>query len=264
MSLVIEMEKACFCFDIDGTLLTSDHAVAESTIEALRKLQKLGHKVIIATGRNYPSLLGTGILDLIDWDGIVMNNGQCAMDKDLNLIYLEKMDSQTVQEIIDVSNEHGLVCLLETVDRWFTIQDPNEYTRTAHDFFHEEHPQKEAYDPSMEIIMAIAYAPMGYDYAPYKRIKEINVDVGVSTYADLTKRGCHKYKGIEKFLDFYGIHQSVCFGDGSNDIEMIRHADIGIAMGQGVDELKEVSDFVTKSCDEDGIAYAIQYFGYLE
>lgn len=80
----------------------------------------------------------------------------------------------------------------------------------------------------------------------------------------MVKKGCHKYKGIEKCLKYFDIYDTVCFGDGSNDLDMIQNATIGIAMGQGIDELKKCADFVTKSCDEDGIVYALKHFGFIE
>ena len=55
----------------------------------------------------------------------------------------------------------------------------------------------------------------------------------------------------------------VVFGDGHNDLSMMSQAPIAIAMGNAIDELKEVATFVTKNCDDDGIEYACQHFHWI-
>lgn len=257
------MEKYCFCFDIDGTLLTSNHKMSEMTIRTLNELQKNGHKIVIATGRNYGSVKRTGILELVNWDGFVFNNGQCVLDKNLNVIAIEKMSNEEVQAIIDTCNSEGLVCLLERIYDWFIVQEANEWVEKTHEFFNEVMPPQETYDPSMEIVMSIVYAPKGYDYKHFRNIKGIRVDEGASHYADLVRDGYHKYKGIEKILEHFQVEKSVCFGDGTNDVDMIQHATIGVAMGQGVQAAKDASDFVTSSCDDEGITYACKHFGFI-
>lgn len=258
------MEKYCFCFDVDGTLISKNHFISESTLQTLNQLQKKGHKIIIATGRNYGSIKRFGLLDLFPWDGYVLNNGQCVLDANLKEVFIKKMSQKEVENIIQVTNQEGLVCLLERVYDWFTIQEADENTRMAHEFLHDDIPPQKEYDPSMEIVMAIVYAPKGYDYQPFKEMKGIRVDEGVSCYADIVLKEFHKYRGIEKILDYFHLEKSVCFGDGRNDVEMIREATIGVAMGQGAQEAKDVSEFVTLSCDEDGITYACEKLGFIE
>lgn len=258
------MEKYCFCFDIDGTLLTSDHKMSEQTIQTLNRLQEKGHKIVIATGRNYGSVKRTGILELVHWDGYIFNNGQCVLDSELNIISIEKMSNEEVQSIIDVCNSENLVCLLERVYDWFIVQKANEWVLKTHEFFNDVVPTQEEYDPSMEIVMAIVYAPKGYDYKKFRNLKGIHVDEGASHYADLVREGYHKYKGIEKILKHFKIEKSVCFGDGTNDVDMIFDATIGVAMGQAVEKAKDASKFITKSCDDEGITYACKQLGFIE
>lgn len=257
------MEKYCFGFDIDGTLYPSNHIISANTLETLDKLKKAGHKIVVATGRNYSSVKDSGLLDQIQFDAYVLNNGQCVLDENLKVIHTEKMNPQLVQKIIEVSNSENVVCSLETIYDWFTVQKPSEYVRITHEFFREICPRQKQYEETMDIVMAMVYAPMGYDYMPFKNIDGLRVDIGNSCYADLGIKGYHKYKGIEKCLEYFNISKSVCFGDGSNDVEMIEQATIGIAMGQGAECVKKVSDFVTKSCDEEGIVYACKHFGFI-
>ena len=57
--------------------------------------------------------------------------------------------------------------------------------------------------------------------------------------------------------------QTIAFGDGGNDTTMIREAGIGVAMGNAIDELKEMADYVTTSVDDDGILNALKHFGLI-
>ena len=62
-------------------------------------------------------------------------------------------------------------------------------------------------------------------------------------FADVVPRGSSKAVGIDKIIEHYGIslHETMAFGDGGNDMAMLRHAGIGVAMGNAGDEVKAVS-----------------------
>ncbi|MDR3093560.1 MAG: HAD hydrolase family protein, partial [Bacteroidales bacterium] len=53
------------------------------------------------------------------------------------------------------------------------------------------------------------------------------------------------------------------FGDGGNDISMLRHVAIGVAMGNATDDVKAQADYVTNSVDDDGIGNALRHFGVI-
>ena len=81
-------------------------------------------------------------------------------------------------------------------------------------------------------------------------------------FADINVKNCNKASGMDWFLSYYGIDRafSMAFGDGENDISMLKHAAIGIAMGNASDEVKKIADYVTGSADEEGIVQALKYF----
>ena len=66
-------------------------------------------------------------------------------------------------------------------------------------------------------------------------------------------------------LDYFGIslEESMAFGDGGNDIPMLKHVGIGVAMGNAEDEVKQAADYVTDSVDENGIEKALWHFGVI-
>ena len=84
-----------------------------------------------------------------------------------------------------------------------------------------------------------------------------------SCFVDVTAKGNTKRNGIDQIIRHFGIklEETMAFGDGGNDISMLRHAGIGVAMGNANNDVKAASNYTTTSVDEDGIANALKYFG---
>ena len=81
-------------------------------------------------------------------------------------------------------------------------------------------------------------------------------------FADINPKDISKMRGIERMAERhqFDLNKTMSFGDGGNDISIIRKAGIGVAMGNAVAELKEAADYVTSSVDEDGIRKALEYY----
>lgn len=247
-------------FDVDGTLLTSQHIISEMTLHTLKKLREANHQLVISTGRNLGSLKQSGILEQFDFDGYILSNGQVILNHQFELVFLEEMTPASIHKMIDTCNEEGICCTLETIDDWYLIQEQTDFVREAHDYFNETYPQQKAYDENDPIVMAILYAPKGYDFKKFLAMEELNVRVGKSTDADVSKANFHKMVGIEEYKKRFGVTHSIAFGDGSNDSDMLKGVDIGIAMGNATQSCKDASDFVTKSNDCEGITFACAHF----
>lgn len=84
-------------------------------------------------------------------------------------------------------------------------------------------------------------------------------------FADVVAKGCTKAVGIDRIIEHYGIalEETMAFGDGGNDIAMLQHVGVGVAMGNAMDDVKASADYVTTSVDEDGIAVALRHFGLI-
>ena len=59
------------------------------------------------------------------------------------------------------------------------------------------------------------------------------------------------------------LEETMAFGDGGNDIDMLKHAGIGVAMGNAGDNVKEIADYITTSVDDDGITNALKHFNVI-
>jgi hydroxymethylpyrimidine pyrophosphatase-like HAD family hydrolase len=85
-------------------------------------------------------------------------------------------------------------------------------------------------------------------------------------FADVNVAGVNKAMGINEFASYYGfdVSRTIAFGDGGNDISMIRAAGMGIAMGGASEAVKSVADYITEAVDENGVRNALVRFGILE
>ena len=94
---------------------------------------------------------------------------------------------------------------------------------------------------------------------------ESSFEAEMNDSGEITCKGINKAHGMQKYLAYAGIAQedTIAFGDGPNDFDMLEYAAVGIAMGNAVEGLKSRADFVTKGIDEDGIAYALSKWGLI-
>lgn len=244
--------KPMIFFDVDGTLMDNhDHQVSPSTKTALQKLQANGYKIAIATGRAVNSLKRTGVVDIIDWDGYICNNGQTVLNKDYQIVEELVISPEIVHQCIKIAKKHNLPLAIKMEHRIIT-QEPDENVHTARKFFNSIIPPVGVYQ-NQKVEAMIAYGPMGYDYKPFKHLKGVNILPGVSTYCDITHADATKATGIKILLDKYNLDEYICFGDSLNDEEMFNHAKISICMGQGDEYIKTIATYVTDSIDDDGI-----------
>ena len=84
-------------------------------------------------------------------------------------------------------------------------------------------------------------------------------------FADVNVAGIDKATGMEEFMRSYGFSAAevAAFGDGGNDVAMLRAAGAGVAMGNACDEALAAADYVTASVDDDGIRRALEHFGVI-
>lgn len=79
-------------------------------------------------------------------------------------------------------------------------------------------------------------------------------------------QGCDKGGALRYLAEYYNIPigQTVAIGDNYNDLPMLKAAGFGVAVENGEEALKRQAGFVTKSCDDNGVAYVIRKFGFGE
>ncbi len=242
------MVKAIF-FDIDGTLVSfKTHQVPKSTFDALCKLKEQGIKLFIATGRGKD---GLDVLNDFPFDGYITLNGQyCYNSK--QLIYENTIQTEDLQFLLDYLDKHPFPCgFTERVD---------EIHQITHN---DDHP---AGDCSNVIHHKVYQCMCFIDEKEEKELLKFMPHCTSARwhplFTDISPLGGTKQNGIDQFLQHYNIDlsETMAFGDGGNDIQMLEHVAIAIAMGNANDEVKNIADYVTDDVEHDGIMKALQHF----
>ncbi len=258
------MIKAVF-FDIDGTLVSfKTHEVPQSTIEALDLLRKKGTKVFIATGRHYTSINNLGDLK---FDGYVtLNGGYCFAGED-KVIYKHSIPDRDIEALIRyMETEESFPCAFVQEKEIFM----NYKDETVEEIFNMLNFPEPPNRPMDEIRGKTAYQLVSFFTAEQeKKIMTILSNCESTRwnplFTDVVPAGSSKRVGIDKMLEYFRIPLNECmaFGDGGNDVAMLQHAGIGVAMGNAEDDVKQYADYITDSVDEDGIFKALKHLNII-
>ena len=256
------MIKAIF-FDIDGTLVSfKTHRVPDSTLRALEMLREKGIRLFISTGRH--ELL----IDNVDkslFDGIVSLNGQCVRIGD-EVIHTNAMPAEDARAAVRFVRERGIATIFEGVD-FIRINAVTERARAGAALINLQLPAPADMDdlPEHPILQLIFFADTVQEEAILREVPACEATRWTPLLCDIIPRGGGKHIGIGKVLDHYGFSREECmaFGDGDNDITMLRYAGIGVAMGNADATVKAAADYVTTGTDASGIAKALRHFNII-
>ena len=255
--------KAIF-FDIDGTLVSfKSHTVPESARRAIARLREQGIKVFIATGR---LMKHVGIVNDIEVDGYITVNGGYCITSAGEVIFESAFPRATVERVIDLSEQYGFDLNVMTHQDMYVSSMGERVQKIA---------SMINIMPTVADVRAIAATQPVVQMCPYIS-RELEQEVmpmlpdcvgsrWIETFMDLNVRGVDKSLGIQQVMNYYGLTmaEAMAFGDGGNDLPMVRDAAVGVAMGNACDELKAVADYITSSVDEDGVSRALEHFGLI-
>ncbi|MDY3789766.1 Cof-type HAD-IIB family hydrolase [Bacteroides fluxus] len=257
------MIKALF-FDIDGTLVSfHTHEIPPSAIEALAAAKAKGIHLFIATGR--PGIIINNLTALQERnliDGyITMNGGYCFVGEEV--IYKSAIPAKDVQALMQYCSGRNIPCIA-VGEHDICVCQPNDQVRQIfHDFLKVDVlPVKtpEEAIQGREIFQMTPFITAEEEKEILPSIPNCEIGRWFPAFADITAKGNNKQKGIDEIIRHFNIRleETVAFGDGGNDISMLRHAGIGVAMGNASDDVKAVADYITTTVDDDGIANALK------
>lgn len=240
-------------FDIDGTLIDiATRTLTERTVQMLHGLQEHGIKICIATGRApfvVPSFEG------IIFDAYLTFNGSyCYAGRDI--ILSNPIPHEDVQRIIKNASSISRPVCAAAKDRLAangTDQDLADYFAISKQVLHIE---DDFASFTRQDIYQIMMGCRMKDYpAILDGVRAAKIAAWWDRAVDIIPVTSGKGIGIQKILDFFHIDrsESMAFGDGNNDIEMLEAAGHGVAMGNGSEEVKAAADEVCGACADDGI-----------
>lgn len=260
-----EMTKKMFFFDIDGTLLDDTKKVLTSTKEALHQLKVNGHEIAIATGRNYT--MAKDVIDELEFNNYIVCNGSAGFFHD-ELIYENYLDEKELEKLLMAADKHGHQIVYETP---FELKRRHEeiaaVTSEAMKAVGYKVPEYAGdFHKENSLVQALIFyreeEKVYYEDGKFPQFKFIRWH---NTGVDVLPRGGSKAKTMLKVAENQGFKRedTIAFGDGLNDRELLREAGIGVAMGNALETIKLQADRVTATNNEDGIAKALKEMKFI-
>lgn len=252
-----------FFFDFDGTLQGFEkHEISDSTVEALKLLKQKNKKIYIATGRSLKDMPET--IFEYEFDGYINNNGGMCSDRERNTFFTEYINPNDIEALLKYDEENPTVFSFMTSDS-FSINRVNDKIIKSFNHFNLTVP--EVVEPRILPFDNVMQMNLFVDEKTEKNILDNIMKNSVSTrwieyFADVNPKGINKMKGIERMAnqDNLDLSKTMAFGDGGNDITMLKGSKIGVAMGNANDNVKDIADYVTTSADDHGIWNALKHF----
>ncbi|WP_432510721.1 HAD family hydrolase [Kineococcus sp. SYSU DK001] len=260
------LQGVLVALDVDGTVVDLDESMSDRVRDAVRRVDDAGAHVVVATGR---SLHGTlPVLQRLDLHHgfAVCSNGAVTVQLDpaepegYRVVSLHTFDPSGVAELLREHLPTGLFAV-EVLGRGYKLTAPfpegeltGEMTVVPFDELFSE--------PVMRVIIR---SPE-HTSAEFSRLVDevglhgVAYSVGWTAWLDLAPDGVTKASALEEVRMRLDVARgrTLAVGDGRNDIEMLRWAGRGVAMGNAPEEVKAAADDVTGTVGEDGLAQVLE------
>ena len=269
--------KALF-FDIDGTLVNKEGQLPDSARKALDQARAKGHKLFLCTGRNEVQIYS--FLKDYGFDGVVSAAGAMVSCEGKE-IYHNFIGEEPLNRCIDFFAGRPVIFGLQAASGNYMDKKSYQIFEDVAEKYHLDERVLKAVTNGMEIVDSLRghrdVEKMFYFECP-ESVEQVQQALGeellvlegslpipgsVSGAGEITKRGVKKATGMEHAIRYFGIGQedTVAFGDGANDIDMLEYAAVGVAMGNAKDAVKAAADLVTDDIDADGLAHGMERLG---
>lgn len=263
-----------FAMDLDGTSLDSNSILQEKTIKALKKLDENGIKFVFTSGRATPSV--RYLMDLTGLDNpMVTNNGALAFINKENLIYENPLKHEEVKELINFSENNKFFYQFYDKDTYYSnriwperfdhLENNSSYGMNFQvNFSFSTKPLKEL-ELRKDSAFKFQIFPDIKKTEEERKILEKVSDMGLypTTSAfgmiEIMQNNVNKYRGLSEIGNLLGIskEEMAAIGDQDNDIPMLSNVGLSFAMGNAIDEVKKISDYIVSSNDDFGLVEAI-------
>jgi HAD superfamily hydrolase (TIGR01484 family) len=246
--------------DVDGTLMSYDGVISPEVREAVHAVHEAGAHVVLATGRSAISVVPVA-LDLgLDTGWVVASNGAVtlrtdpALDRGYEVTETIRFDPEPVLRVLRLEMPDALYAV-EDVETGFRVSAPfpadelqGEHRVVSFDELCSE--------PVTRVVMRSPDSSPQEFHELVERVglHEVSYAVGWSAWLDLAPGGVSKGTALEALRRSLGVEpfSTVAIGDGNNDLEMLRWAARGVAMGHAADAVRAAADEVTGTIEDDG------------
>lgn len=252
--------------DIDGTLMSYDQELSEDVRDAVAGLRAAGHHVVLASGRSLIAMTPVAEILGIDRGWVVASNGAVTARLDP-----EEPDGYALEDVVTFDPGPALRLLREHLpDARYAVEDVGVGFRMNElfpdgelDGVHRVVEFDELW--SGEVTRVIVRSPGSTSEQFHELVEHLGLDdvtyaVGWTAWMDIAPLGVTKATGLELVRRVLHVqpHRTVAVGDGRNDVEMLRWAAHGVAMGHADAAVQAAADEVTGSIDDDGAAHLLR------
>jgi Cof subfamily protein (haloacid dehalogenase superfamily) len=250
--------------DIDGTILTPDDTIEESTKTAINEMKKQKIEVVLATGRPIHEIKELG--EELQISSYIGYNGALGIYEG-ETIFAEPMEIQEVKYILQTAKENNHEVVLYTDSKNYLTDLETSSVKTFLKQFHLR--QNEVFTEGvigdvlgMTIITAGENGEELYQFGDGIHLSQVNVQ-GMQHCFDVIRDKVNKGVGIQFLLNKLGIKResSIAFGDGMNDKEMLSAAGEGFAMGNAHPDLFQHAKHRTTDVTDSGIYNGLKKLG---
>ncbi len=265
------MKYKLLVLDVDGTLLNDAKEISKRTLAALLKVQQMGIRVVLASGRPTYGLMPLAkALELGNYGGFILsyNGGQIINAKNGELLFERRINPEMLPYLEKKARKNDFAIFTYHEDMIVTDHPTN------------EHILQEAALNNMRVVEETEFS-IGVDFAPCKcmlvsddekalvRLEEhwrrrlngaLDVFRSEPYFLEVVPCSIDKANTLGVLLEKLEISRDevVAMGDGVCDVTMIQLAGLGVAMGNAQDSVKACADMVTASNEEDGVAVAVE------
>ena len=242
--------------DLDGTLLRNDKTVSNETINVLLKFKEANNKILFATARP-PRDAYKYVPEILRNNPIICYNGACMIDNQ-ELVYKKELSKKDTLEITEIAEKWGYnqICI-EINDKLYSNFDTSEFFGNA--LNQKVNLAEMNFEKAYKVIICSKKTiSQNFVNSLPNSCKGVITDRG--ELCQIMNREASKWTSTKQLSEKLGmsIDDIIAFGDDYNDLEMIKNAGIGIAMGNAEESVKKVADFVTNTNMNDGIANYIK------
>lgn len=258
------MNKHLIVLDLDGTLLTKEQQISPYTKNVLMEAQEQGHHVMIATGRPFrASLPYYQQLNLktpiVNFNGALVHNPNDSSFEPMH----SPVSMRVVHDVIDSTQKIQYENLIAEVLDDVYLHKQNDELRNI---FYMGNPNVTIGNLKLNLredpTSLLIHATNNNIPLIRQHLQDVHAELvehrnwgAHFPIVEIVRLGVNKAVGISKVANELDIpvERIIAFGDEDNDLEMIDYAGIGVAMGNGIEQLKSIANEVTLSHEEDGI-----------
>lgn len=260
--------------DLDGTLTNHDKEVTPITRQALMRAQKDGAHIILASGRpTYGIAPIADHLEIDKYNGYVLsyNGGKIVNWQTKEELYSNHLPNNVIPILYNYAKEKDYALLGYAGKEIITEMPDDKYVKEESRINKMEIRKVDNLLESLEsnptkLLMTGDASLMIKAEEELAEIVGNRMDVFRSApfFIELVPKGIDKAQSLIRLLELIGLstNDMIAFGDGYNDLSMLKLAGVGVAMANAVPEVRAEADFITKSNEEDGVAFAIEKFCY--